>query len=89
MSLLIHLPHHQSQIGRREKVSKDLTHRINTSRKFGEADHYIHARLDGEDYLFTHGELSGPRARARRQPEDVPTHKTLLQRILGVFTWRR
>jgi hypothetical protein len=57
------------------------THVQNTARKFGEADHYLHFRLGGEDYLALPSELERPRARAGAQPEDIPPRAPWWRRV--------
>ena len=58
----------------------------NTARKFGEADTYLHFRLNGENYLATPAELAPLRERAIAQPEDVPPPPPLPPRP---SRWRR
>lgn len=47
-------------------------HKFNTQRKFGEANCYIHAKIEGRDALFTEDQVKVAVERARRQPEDIP-----------------
>ena len=69
-----------------------LTHRVNTSRKFGEALCYYHAVVkypygETSDALFTEHEVAHAVIRATRQPEDVPQKaRTLWQRVAKWFS---
>lgn len=47
----------------------------NKNRKFGSAQHYYHARLDGVDYLFTEEEKDRARKRSTDNREDLPKRK--------------
>jgi hypothetical protein len=58
-----------------------ITRVPNTRRRFGEADHYLHFRLQGEDYLALPSELERPRARAGAQPEDIPPREPWWRRV--------
>jgi hypothetical protein len=58
-----------------------ITRVANTRRRFGEADHYLHFRVGGEDYLALPSELERPRARAMAQPEDIPPRARWWQRV--------
>jgi hypothetical protein len=53
----------------------------NTRRKFGEADDYIHFRLNGHDFLALESELERPRQRAMAQPEDIPPREPWWRRV--------
>jgi hypothetical protein len=58
-----------------------ITRVDNTRRRFGEADHYLHFRVGGEDYLALPSELERPRARAMAQPEDIPPREPWWRRV--------
>jgi hypothetical protein len=45
---------------------------LNTKRRFGQADHYHFAMVDGEACLFTDHELKRGKARAKANAEDLP-----------------
>jgi len=49
-----------------------VTHKFNTQRKFGEAQCYVHAVIDGRHCLFTEDQVRVAQERARTQQEDVP-----------------
>jgi hypothetical protein len=53
----------------------------NTARKFGEADYYVHFRLNGQDHLALPSELERPRQRAIQQPEDIPPREPWWRRV--------
>jgi hypothetical protein len=57
------------------------THVPNTARKFGEADYYVHFRLNGQDHLALPSELERPRRRALAQPEDIPPREPWWRRV--------
>lgn len=62
-----------------------LTEVDNTSRRFGEADRYLHFRVGGRDALATPSEIEALFRRAERQPEDLPRLPPVWRRVLDAI----
>lgn len=60
------------------------TCRVNTQRRFGEAGCYVYVEIDGVPALLTEDAVEVGKARAKRQPEDLPKWRL---RWLRVRRW--
>ena len=55
----------------------------NLDRRFGSCLFYFPCMIDGEPALFTKAQLDDAKARAARNPEDIPEDKSFWEGLFG------